>query len=170
MQPLRDYVFGIVAHFQVRARRTLERQHDDGFGIGVGLADHGRAFDVQRQRPDCRTDFVAHVVGGAFHVGPDVELDGNLAHALRTCGVNGLDPLDAVDLLFERLGNLRLDDVGIGPRVVGANGHHGRVDGRKLPHPQVLEAQKTEQNDEQIHHNSQHGALDGEGGDAHLFS
>ena len=143
LQLLLDRQVGDLAQFEQRPLVALDRDHQNRRGVGVGLG-HGRGVAVARQVALGARNLVANVVGGGFEVHREFELDGDAALALAADARQRADARDAVDVLFERLGDLVFDHVGVGARV-GARDRDDRVvDAREFAHAEVTVSDQTE--------------------------
>src|SRR5690606_38604220 len=78
-----------------------------------------------------------------------------------------LDPVDAVDLLFERLGDLGDHHVGVGAAVARRDRDDGRVHGGVLAHAEQREPDDAEEDDDEGEDRREDGPPDGEGVEAH---
>ncbi len=72
---------------------------------------------------------------------------------------NAANARDAVDLFFDRFGNLAFNNIGIGAGVVGVYRNNGRVNGRVIAHSQISETHHTKKNDDQVHNGASTGRL-----------
>jgi hypothetical protein len=140
---------------------ALQRIGDDGAGVSVGLDDRGR-IAVGRNAPDGTGDTVADVVGGRLKVSAEVELDSDVAASVAAHGRDGPDPCDPVDGGFQRFGDLRFNNVGIGADVVRGNGDDRRIHARELPYAEEREPDETEKQDQEGEYDREDRAVDAE--------
>ena len=118
LQPLDEELVGDARQLEQVAAVAADGDLEDRRLVGVGLRDR-RRVDVGGQVALGPRHPVADVVGGGLEVGVELELDGDRRASLAADRGQGADAGDAVDRLLERLGDLRLDDVGGGAAVVG---------------------------------------------------
>jgi hypothetical protein len=104
--------------------------HQVGRALGRGHAD---IADVRRDARQCDRDPVLHLHLCGIEVGAEVESDVDLETAVAGRVRRDVEHvLDAVDLLLERSGHRRGNDVGARPGVLAADPDHRRGDLRKL--------------------------------------
>ena len=138
---------GNLAQLKQRAFVALERHHQDGGGVGVGFRYGGRVA-VVGQVALCARHLVAHVVGGGFQVDRQLEFYCDAALPLLADAGKRADAGNTVDVLFQRFGNLVLDDVRIGTRVRARYGDDGIVHRRIFADSQIVVADDAEQQDD----------------------
>ena len=136
LQLLFDREVGDLAQFQQRPLVALDGDHQDRRGVGVGLG-HRRGIAVAGQVALGARHLVAHVVGGGFEVHRELELHGDAALSLAADARQRADARNAVDVLFERFGDLVLDHVGVGARVGALDGDDRVIDAGILPDAEV---------------------------------
>ena len=96
--------------------------------IGVGLGDgHAGVFDFLRQASLCRSNSILHIHGCNVQVVTGAERHIDVAGAVVGAGRGDVvHSLDAIDLLFQRSGNCRLDHVCVGADVIAGDCNLGR--------------------------------------------
>src|SRR5690606_34478892 len=98
----------------------------------------------------------------------EFKLDVNAAGTLVAGTGNIPDAVDLVNRLFERLGNLRFDDVCIGARIIRTNRNLRRIYRRKFAHAQISKPDNAKKHDGQVHYNRKNGSANTRGGNAHV--
>ena len=160
LQTVGDKTIGIVRNLQSGMLFREQAQPDDGLRIRLDLGDD-RLLDLQRQ-PVARARYaVAHVIRRKIGIAVIGELDGDLADFLAADRLQRLHAFDARDAVFQRLRDLRFDDLRTGAGVDGTHRDHRRIDLRVFTYGQAVKRNDADQDDQQAHHRSQHGALDG---------
>jgi hypothetical protein len=107
-----------------------ERDPHDGLRVGIALGDD-RLVDLFGELVARAGHAVAHVVRSRLDVLAELELDGDLRDLLAAQRGHDLHALDAVHLVFEDVGDRRLDDFRRSARKHGRDGHDRRVDRRQ---------------------------------------
>ena len=166
LQALGKGLVGDARKLEQIPRVAVHGEHQDGEVVCIGLG-HSRRVDVRGKVGQSAEHAIPDVVGSLLDVRGEVELDGDGAAPLAAHRSERSDPRDAVDGVLEGLGDLRFDDVCVGPTVAGAHRDDGRVDGRKLPNTQLPEADQPEQHDRDGHHDRQNRASDAQRVEAH---
>ena len=157
---------GQVRKFQEGTLGAPQGKPDDGHGVGVGLGDRGRIGVHGKALLDAG-DAVAHVVGGALEVDPQVELHRDVGALVETAGRQRPDSVDAVDGLFQDLRDLVGDH--LRARALVERGHvdDGGIHGGVFPHAHLEEPDDAQQQDEHRHDHGEHRTADARGGEAH---
>ena len=136
LQLLLDRQVGDLAQFQQRTFVALDGYHQDRRGVGIGFGDRRRVAVAGQVALGAR-HFVAHVVGRGFQVYREFEFDRDAALSLAADARHRADARDAVYVLFERLGDLVLDHIGIGSRIGARHRDDGIVDTRVFAYAEV---------------------------------
>jgi hypothetical protein len=163
LQAFLHHVLGDRGEFQGGVPLAEQGDPHDGIGVRILLGDH-RFLDVIRQGAAHARHPVAHVLRGRLDFAREVELDGDAADLFPAFAGQLLDALDAVDGLFQLLGDFRLHHGCVGARVDGDDADHRRVDVGQFPHGQAGQGHQPEQDQGQIHHGGQDRPLDAEFG------
>jgi hypothetical protein len=147
-------------HLQRRIPFAVQSDPEDGLRIRILLGNNGLT-DVPGQSPSHPGDPVPDILGRSVDIPGEVELHGNIADALAAFTAEGLDALDVVDGLLKPLGDLRLNDLGIGPGEDRRHRNNRRIDVWQLADGQTGQPDQPEEHQHQIHHPGQDGTLDG---------
>ena len=143
LQLLLDRQVGDLAQFQQRTFVALDGYHQDRRGVGIGFGDRRRVAVAGQVALGAR-HFVAHVVGRGFQIYREFEFDRDAALSLAADARHRADARDAVYVLFERLGDLVLDHIGIGSRIGARHRDDGIVDTRVFAYAEVAVPDETE--------------------------
>ena len=143
LQLLLDRQVGDLAQFQQRTFVALDGYHQDRRGVGIGFGDRRRVAVAGQVALGAR-HFVAHVVGRGFQIYREFEFDRDAALSLAADARHRADAWDAVYVLFERLGDLVLDHIGIGSRIGARHRDDGVVDTRVFAYAEVAVPDETE--------------------------
>uniref|UniRef100_A0A0N4ZJK6 PE-PGRS family protein n=1 Tax=Parastrongyloides trichosuri TaxID=131310 RepID=A0A0N4ZJK6_PARTI len=160
------------AHLIVDEPADLFRRHgrraddigDQGVAGDVDALDR-RFLHVLGQGAAHAAHGVAHVVGGAFGIGAQLELDGGRGHAVGDVGIDVAHARQAGDRVLDHPRDLDFH-LGRGrARTGGGDGDQGEVDVGVVvdPHPRETGDAAERQQDEQ--QDDRNGILDGPGGD-----
>ena len=160
---------GDVGNLERRQRHAREGQPDDRVRVGLDLGDHRLVDRVGQLRAHAR-DAVAHVGRCAVRIALEAEAHGDLALLGARDRREHVDSLDAGDRILERLGDLRLDDVGRRAQVFRRDGDRRLVDLRVFAHLQPRIRNEPEQQDDQRQHRGEHGPPDADIRYAHAIS
>ncbi len=118
-----DVAFGVVRQLQAAERVARQVHEDDGLGVRIRLGDL-RRIGLFRQRADDAPDPIPDVVGRFIDVAIEIELHRDLRALVRAGRTQLVDVLDAGDAVFDRLGDLVLDDLRRGAAIPGLDGDH----------------------------------------------
>src|SRR5690554_6651217 len=164
---LKSY-FSILGQVDEGTTAAAQSYGENRLGIGVGLGHH-RRIGIGGQAPHGARDFIAHVVGSGLQIHFQVKFYGNATGAIATAAADASNALNAVNGLLQGLGNLGLNNIGIGPGKTGRNRYKGLVDTWIIAYAQVAETDEANDDDKNIHHYGQNGTPYAEGGYAHIL-
>ena len=150
-----EKLVGQGAEFEQAALLAADVEKDDRIAVRIGLRHRGR-LGIVRQAPHRRGDPVADVIGGAIEIVAQVELDVHRAATLATHGLHASNTRNRVDLFFESLGDLILDNDRIGAGIAGLNRHQRPLGQRELTHRKLANGDKAEHHDDHRHDDRQH--------------
>src|SRR5690606_17351249 len=105
-------------------------------------------------------DLVAHVGRGRVGIPREVELYVDETALRPTAGRHDIDALHTGQLIFQGLGDLRLDDFGRRALVHRHDRDHRLVDGRVLTHRQSVVRNQAYQDNDKGQHRREDGAFD----------
>jgi hypothetical protein len=154
-----DEAVGEIGQFERSVPRARQRQIHDRLGVGLDLGDD-RLVDLGRHAAAHAADAVAHVGGG--DVGIDIRAEAHRDEAALLAAGRGddLDALDAGDRVLQDLRDLRLDDLGRGAAIIGADRDDRLVDIGIFAHRQAVIGDDADQHDQQAHHRREDGPAD----------
>ena len=122
---------------------AVQRQPQDGLGIGVRLCDH-RLFDVHRQPAANPRDPVADVVRGGLDIPIQFEFDRDPRRLFLARRRHVLDAFDPVDRTFDDLGHRGFDNLCRSTVIHGDDRNFWRID---VGHFAVLQPRGRDQAD-----------------------
>ena len=151
-----------------------------GFHVGCCKAEiHGgpefirvfefddRVFGLGREVVADLRELRLNLGQGGVGIVVEFEVNRDRADPLTAGTLDVIDPLGGCDDPFQRCGKVPAHEIGIGTDVGGRHLDHRDVAAGILPHVQHADRLDTGQQDDQVDHKRQHGALDKEIGQLH---
>jgi hypothetical protein len=132
-----------------------EREPEKRLGVGV-LLGHDRLFHILGQALAHPRHLVAGVLRRGLDIAVEVELEADVADAFLARAGEGAEPLHRAQLLFQDVGDRRLDHLRVGAWQHRAHRDDRGVHVGELAHRQSEIAQHAEQHERQTQHAGQH--------------
>ncbi len=154
-----DHPRQVVGDLRVVHVLAVEADVHQRRGVGGFLVQH-RVLGVGRQLRLHLADLRQQLGHQAVGVGADVRVDGDHRVVLPAHRGHVVDALGAGQALLQRLGDVALDGLGVGPGVEGGDGDQRVLHLRVFADHQAAEGLHAEQDDQQADHRRQHRAAD----------
>ena len=154
-EPVFDDAIGVVGQLHFVVAIGVDRHVDDRRRIRFDLRDD-RIVDFLRQETARARHAVAHVVRRGVGIAAAAEAHRYLRLLGAADRTDVVDALDAGDAVFERLRDLRFDDLGVRAEIVRRDRDDRIVDVRKFADRQPIPRDQADQHDDQIHDGREH--------------
>src|SRR5690606_37774044 len=129
---------------------------DDWVVIIVRLAHERRTINIFRKIACRLRNLIADIISGLLYILIQVKLNRYAAVPIIAGRRYIPDTVDTVDHLFERLCDLRFNNLRIGSWLRSPNGHYSGVDRWKLSYTQEVEPDHPNQQKHEVHYNGQY--------------
>jgi hypothetical protein len=167
LQPAADELLGQQRQLARRAVAGRQREERDRLVVvGVDALDQ-RLLDVARKRWAHLRDAVAHLLDAAVQVGIEAEFDEGQVAAFARQRADQLDAGDRVDGFLDRLGDVVLDLLGRGARIVDRHRDQRRTDVRHRLDAQLPVREQAQHRQGRDHHRGEDRVIDRSARDPH---
>ena len=166
LQAVLNLPLGQIGKFQSGSGGAGEGHPHDLLGIGILLGDDG-LLNILGKFVSNTADSVSDVLRADIHVTIEFKFDGNGADLLAGLAPENFDSGNVVNLLLHGLGDVCLDEFGIGPRVDGGDRDNRWIDIGQFTNGESGKANDADDRQRQIQHDGGDRAPNTEFGQIH---
>lgn len=109
---------------------------------------NNRRIGVFRHTVRYTADLIAHIIGGLVDIAAHIEFEIDAAEAVARVRIDGINALNAADLLFDNFDDLRFNDLGRCSRVTDVHADNRSIDVRCFAHRQTGAGEQAENHEQ----------------------